>query len=423
MARGNTTHQRRSRRTRAWARSGAGVRSGVTGEVARRELSVLTRTRTWRVTTVLLVIATAVGMVLLMVFRDDGGEPRSVRVGHTEPVAALQEALEGATASPLSVSWVSMEAADTQADLQRADVDVVVELPGTLVWDDSVDDEIATVLARVLTDVAMQQRAGDLGLSNAELDALLAPVEIRHEFTGEPEDDGTSASTLGIALSLTMLTFIGLQVYGSIVIISVIKEKADHVVEILLAHVRARELLLGKVAGVTAVAAAQVAAVLLTAAVALTFTGGLELPISPWLIALLALVIFLLGFGFYAVVLAVAGSLVSRIEDGQFVALPVTIPLVVSYVIGLALVIEHPGHAASRVLSYVPLSSPVIMPIRVVAGSAAAWEVALAVMLLLGAAWWTVVLAGRVYESTVLRAGTRTSWREALSLARRDPPH
>ncbi len=399
-----------------------GVRFRVTGEVARREITVLTRTRTWRVTTVLLVLVTAVGIVLIAVLGGDDGGRREVRVGHAEPVGALQELLADPDRSQLDITWVRVETYEMPGDIQRAGVAVVVDPPRTLVWEESVDEEIAVVLRQALTEVVRAGRAGELGLSGADLAALLAPVEIQHRFTGEgpdPEDE-TSSGALGIGLTLTILTFVGLQAYGSIVITSVVKEKADRVVEVLLAHVRTRELLLGKIAGVSTVAAAQVAAVVVTAAVVLSITGALDLPTSVWVIAPLALAIFLLGFGFYATLLAVAGSLVSRIEDGQFVALPVTLPLIVSYIAGLSLVIQEPDVLVSRLLSYIPLSSPVIMPIRVVAGSAAVWEIALSVILLLAATWWTIVLAGRVYESTLLRTGARTPWREALRLARRD---
>ena len=236
------------------------------------------------------------------------------------------------------------------------------------------------------------------------------------------DDDGTELNARGVGLMLTILTFVGLQVYGTIVVGGVVKEKADRVVEVLLAHVRARELLAGKVVGITAVATVQILAVVLTAAIVLTVGDSLDLPVSIWAIVPLALVIFVLGFGFYATLLAVAGSLVSRMEEGQFIALPVTLPLIGIYVVGLAVVLPNPDLAVSRLLSHIPASSPLIMPIRVAAGSVAAWEIALSIVLLLAATWWAVILAGRVYESTLLRTGTRTTWRDALRLARRDTP-
>ena len=236
------------------------------------------------------------------------------------------------------------------------------------------------------------------------------------------DGDGTELNARGVGLMLTILTFVGLQVYGTIVVGGVVKEKADRVVEVLLAHVRARELLAGKVVGITAVATVQILAVVLTAAIVLTVGDSLDLPVSIWAIVPLALVIFVLGFGFYATLLAVAGSLVSRMEEGQFIALPVTLPLIGIYVVGLAVVLPNPDLAVSRLLSHIPASSPLIMPIRVAAGSVAAWEIALSIVLLLAATWWAVILAGRVYESTLLRTGTRTTWRDALRLARRDTP-
>ena len=283
----------------------AGVRSWIVSEIARHEIRVLIRTRTWRVATVLLVVGTAVGTGLLALVGDDGG---------------------------------------------------------------------------------------------------------------------TELNARGVGLMLTILTFVGLQVYGTIVVGGVVKEKADRVVEVLLAHVRARELLAGKVVGITAVATVQILAVVLTAAIVLTVGDSLDLPVSIWAIVPLALVIFVLGFGFYATLLAVAGSLVSRMEEGQFIALPVTLPLIGIYVVGLAVVLPNPDLAVSRLLSHIPASSPLIMPIRVAAGSVAAWEIALSIVLLLAATWWAVILAGRVYESTLLRTGTRTTWRDALRLARRDTP-
>ena len=198
------------------------------------------------------------------------------------------------------------------------------------------------------------------------------------------DDDGTELNARGVGLMLTILTFVGLQVYGTIVVGGVVKEKADRVVEVLLAHVRARELLAGKVVGITAVATVQILAVVLTAAIVLTVGDSLDLPVSIWAIVPLALVIFVLGFGFYATLLAVAGSLVSRMEEGQFIALPVTLPLIGIYVVGLAVVLPNPDLAVSRLLSHIPASSPLIMPIRVAAGSVAAWEIALSI----GCCWW-----------------------------------
>ena len=401
---------------------GASLRLSVTGEVARREIQVLTRTRTWRIATVLLVVLTAAGMAVISAFGDTDETHRGVTVGYTEPVGILRDSLADPASSGLHITWVPVRWTEMRDAVQTGRVDVVIDPPRTLVWNDRVDEEIRTVLRQGIIAAAMAER---LGLGAGELGALLGPVEVRDQFVSEglatQETEGNSLNARGVGLILTVLTFVGLQVYGTIVVAEVVKEKSDRVVEVLLAHVRARELLAGKVAGITAVATLQVLAAMLTAAVVLSITGAVALPVSIWGLVPLAVVIFVLGFGFYATLLAVAGSLVARMEEGQFVSLPVTLPVIGIYIAGLATVLPSPGTLASRLLSYIPLSAPLIMPIRAAAGTVAAWELALAVTLLLLATWRTLVLAGRVYEFTLLRTGTRTRWRDAARLARRDP--
>lgn len=408
---------------RAGPSTSPGVRLRVVGEVARREFHVLVRTRVWRIATVLVVALTATGLSLIAALGGDDGR-RVVRVGHTEPVEVLQALLADPTQVSLDITWVPVEFLEVPAALREGHVDVVVEKPWGFVWDDRIDVEIRGVLLRGIAGIVRAER---LGLGAGDLEALFNPVEVGDQFVSEGlatfDDESDSLNATGLGLVLAVLTFVGLQVYGTIVVAGVVREKADRIVEVLLAHVRARELLAGKVAGITAVATLQVVAVTVTAAVVLTVTDALSVPVSIWAIVPLAVAIFVLGFGFYATLLAVAGSLVSRMEEGQFVSLPVTLPLIGVYIAGLAAVLPSPETTASRVLSYVPVSSPLIMPIRVAAGNVAAWELALAIALLAAATWWTVVLAGRVYESTLLRTGTRTRWRDALRLARRDAPY
>ena len=403
-----------------------GVRFRVVREIARREIAALTTTSAWRAITALLVIVTVVGVLVVATVGDGEAQRRELRVGYVGPTASisnLQELLADADRSLLDFTFVPVRADATPDEMQRARVTVVVAPPRTLLWERSIDREVGDILGRALTETVRAERAAELGLSERRVTELLAPVEIDHRIVREEthQTDEPSIGALGIGLALIMLTFVGVQIYGSIVVTGVVKEKSDGVVEVLLAHVRTRELLLGKIAGFSGVAAIQAASVVLAAAVVLSITRPFDLPVSVWAIAPLALGIFLLGFGFYATLLAVAGSLVSRIEDGQFIALPVLLPLIASSILGLSVVVAEPDSLVSRLLSYVPFSSPVIMPIRLATGSAAAWELALSVILLLATAWWTVVLAGRIYESTLLRTGSRMSWREALRLARRDP--
>lgn len=123
---------------------------------------------------------------------------------------------------------------------------------------------------------------------------------------------------------------------------------------------------------------------------------------------------FLLGFAFYAVGYAAAGSLVSRQEDAQSAVTPMVAIVMVAYFASLAVVVPDPDGALARVVSLLPPVAPLAMPARTAAGAVAPWEVVLAVVLMVAATWLMITLAARVYENAILRSGARVPLREAL---------
>jgi ABC-2 type transport system permease protein len=126
---------------------------------------------------------------------------------------------------------------------------------------------------------------------------------------------------------------------------------------------------------------------------------------------------YVLGYAFFASVFAGAASLVSRQEDLGSVLGPTSVLLVVGYVVALQAARE-PGGTLATVTSFVPGLSPMVMPVRQAAGEAAAWEVALAVVLMLAAIALVVRLGGRVYAGALLRTGGKIRIREALQAER-----
>jgi ABC-2 type transport system permease protein len=126
---------------------------------------------------------------------------------------------------------------------------------------------------------------------------------------------------------------------------------------------------------------------------------------------------FLLGFGLYATAFAMGGSLVSRQEDAASVVTPISIPFIGSYVASFAIA-GAPDSTFAIVLSLIPVTAPMIMPVRIAAGDPSAFQVALSVALTVVAIYVLVVIAGRVYARNVLRTRGRVSWKSALLAAR-----
>jgi ABC-2 type transport system permease protein len=119
---------------------------------------------------------------------------------------------------------------------------------------------------------------------------------------------------------------------------------------------------------------------------------------------------FVLGFALYSCAFAVAGALVPRQEEIQSVTAPLTILIVASFFLSFG-ALDDPGSQLAHVLSFVPPSAPMIMPVRLIAGDAPFGDVVVSVALTLATAVVLIAIAARVYGAAVLRTGSRVTLR------------
>ncbi len=235
-----------------------------------------------------------------------------------------------------------------------------------------------------------------------------APIPID---TLEPQDPNreTNATVAFIAVVLLYGQLFG---YGYWVATGVIEEKASRVVEILLSTIRARQLLAGKILGIGALGLLQLLAIAAYSVVLASLTGALDVPTHALGTAALAIGWFVLGFAFYASLFAVAGALVSRMEELQNAIVPLNLVILVSFFISIGAT-SDPSSTLSRIGSIVPFSSALCMPVRISLGSATPFEIVASLAITIGSTALLVPLAGRVYSGAVLRTGTRVKLREA----------
>jgi ABC-2 type transport system permease protein len=123
-----------------------------------------------------------------------------------------------------------------------------------------------------------------------------------------------------------------------------------------------------------------------------------------------------LGFAFYASLFAVAGSLVSRMEELQNIIVPLNLVILVSFFLSLGAT-SDPNSTLSLIVSIVPFSSALAMPVRISLGAATPLEVVAALVLSIGSTALLIPLAGRVYSGAVLRTGSKVKLREAWRAA------
>ncbi len=440
------------------ARLTANIRNIVT--VARREFLTRAGTRGYIISTLFLVLAAiAMGLAPVLISYIDRNTTQTVAVYvgavdlRGDPAGTLDALLNGpgagqsgSAADGSKKEFTVERASDLPAGLLavqdgklNALVDIERDAAGqpvfTVYANDPGRNRTAALIAQAAAPIAIADRLGQAGLSAAQQSQLFSPpqVTVRSPDPTKPvasaESVANEISGFAVTFGLVMFLFLAVIMYGTWVAMSVVEEKSNRVMEVILAVATPFQLLCGKVLGVSATALLQFAAVIGAVILALLVQGqvaqvvlgqsaGLTLPegLTPALLLVFS-VYFVLGFLLYAVLFAAAGSLVSRQEDVNQVVLPMTLVATAGYLIGLYASIGLLDAGASWVvlLSWVPFLSPYMMLGRMNAGSAAPIEIMGSMVLLaitiVGAVW----VASRIYSAGVLmygqRPGFRTMWK------------
>jgi ABC-2 type transport system permease protein len=289
--------------------------------------------------------------------------------------------------------------------------------------------------------VKQQVLAGRLeqgGMDPSRVNALIAEkLDTKVEKIGNKgRETGGGFGNLAFAYIISFLTYMMIALYGQNILRNVLEEKTTRVAEVVVSSVSTDTLLAGKILGSGLVAITQVVAwVALTIGmfvylvpVMLGKMGGEQvsaqaaatrgLPSDVFLkalpspgIALMILAFFIFGFIFYSALFAAAGSMVSSQEDVQQAAMPVMIMLI-SSVLFMQPILMAPGSTLSRVMSLIPFSAPVLMPLRMSLLPVPWYELAASlggVLLACVAAIW---LSARIYRVGLLMYGKKPSFSE-----------
>ena len=372
--------------------------------VARREIRERLRARSFRVATAL---TTIIVIAAIAIPASQRGHRKSYDVGVVRPTPTLDAAIHQ-LAAPLDVKLNVQEVAsidDAQRALTTGALDVVVNGTNAVLTKRPVEQDggkKSQLVAAIATAIRLQR------LSPADAAAIAAPVQVT---SVQPSD--TNSRQRVTAFFGVLLLFMFFQQYGAWVLVGVVEEKTSRVVEILLAAMRPRQLVTGKVAGIGTVAVLQAAIVGVAALITSNATGyHIFEGASRWLLVWV-FVWFFLGYGLYAMAYAAVGSLVSRQADAQNAAFPLAIPILVGYLTATSL-LGGDVSAFARVLAFLPPTAPMIMPMLIGIGRVPGWEIAVSVGEMLVAIALVVRIAGDVYARAILHTGRRLRLREVL---------
>ena len=306
-------------------------------------------------------------------------------------------------------------------------------------------DKIESVIKKKIREYKIDS----LRLQREDLDKLETEISIDPESISKPEED-ESKYTIGVGLAvggiMAFIIFFMVLMYGQMVMRSVMEEKTNRIVEVMMSSVKPFDLMLGKILGAGAVGLTQVVAwVVLSGAVSLLvplLIGGgadmaqMQMPMTPgdmnveaaqdegfrmmkelsnqnWPLMIFSFIIFFLGGYFiYSSLFAAIGSAMSDdLGESQSLVLPITLPIVLAvYIVGFA-GIRNPDSGLMVFASIFPLFSPIVMPFRM-AFNPPWWQVALSLLTIVLSAFFFVWLAGRIYRVGILMYGKKVTFRE-----------
>lgn len=384
--------------------------------VAKREIGVNLRAKSTIITTAIMAILIVGGLVAFKVMAGNN----DVAFGYVEnqleksQVDALTQSLEAAGSAPEAIAFESEEKLNEAITEGTVDSGVVsTELGLSLIANETPDNAVMAAVSEVQQRESLTALAAELpgGAENPTLNSLLSPVPV--EVLQPPTEVEGSQAVVGFLVGF--LLYLGIFGGGMAVAQGVVEEKSSRVVEVLLASVRPWQLLLGKVLGIGIASLVQVGTYVLAGVVTVKALGmAQELPFDIASVGGWVLLWFLIGYFVYAFIFAGLGALVSRQEDlGSAITLPMML-IIVGYIIGVSIAPNDPDSPIVAVASFVPFTSPIVMPIRSAYGVASTAEVWIAVAIGLITLPLLLWLTSKIYANGVRRSGAKIKLRDAI---------
>ena len=285
----------------------------------------------------------------------------------------------------------------------------------------------------------------EVGLDADYLASLRLNVNLRLEsFKGEESSRMSSGLKLIFGGAAGYLLFMFIIIYGNMIMRSVIEEKSSRVIEVIVSSVSPMKLLLGKVfgtalAGITQFAIWVILLVVLggigssvfgidtsasmtsemsleqTNQIAQVLQGGLaELLQLPLLnLFIMFLLFFIGGYLLYASLYAAIGAAVDNDADSQQFMMPILMPLMIAVYVGFFTVMEEPHGVVSQVFSYIPLTSPVVMLMRIPFG-VPIWAQLVSVLILFATFIGILWFAAKIYRVGILVYGKKPSYKDMM---------
>lgn len=310
----------------------------------------------------------------------------------------------------------------------------------------SFTEDLEDIIAKKITAENFQKE----GLDTLKIENAKANVDIHLEkASGEQALKGLNEIKIIIGGAFGYLIMMFIILYGNMVMRSVIEEKTSRIIEVIISSVKPFQLMMGKIIGTSLAGILQflIWAVLgLTAMFILSGMLGVHmgasgtagaqavetaqnsgsdmqmyikelwnLPIATILISFI--IYFIGGYFLYSSFYASIGAAVDNETDSQQFLLPIIMPLILGVYIGFFTVMNDPHGTVATTFSMIPLTSPIVMMMRIPFG-VPLWQIIVSMLILFGTFFGVVWFAAKIYRVGILMYGKKPTWRELIKWLR-----
>ena len=296
-------------------------------------------------------------------------------------------------------------------------------------------------IEKIISNKLQRNELIERGIDVAQIDSAKTNVDVQiQNFSGETTSKMANYLRMFFGGAAGYLLMMFIIIYGNMVMRSVIEEKTNRIIEIIVSSVKPIQLMLGKVIGTSLAGITQFTVWVILGGILYTLAGlyfGVDLMNSqpgqieveqlnvPEVNQLVAdvlnlpifslvayfLIYFLGGYFLYSAIYASIGAAVDSETDTQQFMLPVILPLMLGIYVGFFAVIENPHGTISTIFSMIPLTSPIVMLMRIPFG-VPWWEISLSILILLCTNTAVVWLAAKIYRVGILMYGKKASYKE-----------
>tara|TARA_B100001758_G_scaffold247507_1_gene265614 strand:+ start:12249 stop:13499 length:1251 start_codon:yes stop_codon:yes gene_type:complete len=308
----------------------------------------------------------------------------------------------------------------------------------TLYSDQQITLSVSKTIKREIEKIIEIDNLKKAGIDPQIIEDASSNINITTKLVSEDGNTTNSHSeaSMGIGFISGILIYMFIFMYGTMVMRGVIEEKTSRIVEVIISSVKPFQLMMGKIIGVALVGLSQFVlwiflTVLISTVVEVAFLDTSSIPneisannqsaiiaqianvtggINLIQIFLSFLFYFIAGYLMYSSLFAAIGSAVDAEADTQQFILPITIPLILSFLL-IQPIMDNPDGALAFWMSIIPFTSPVIMMVRLPFG-VANWQLLLSMVVLVSTFVATTWIAGRIYRTGILMYGKKASYKE-----------